>query len=350
MMSRSAKRWRLGLRSRRAVSADTAQWERADRQWTEIDWTPHIHDAAVRGRHVRYVDVGAGRPVVLVHGQGAAWQWWLRVIPAVAPHARVIALDLAGFGASEPVAAGDVFEEQVATVIGILDELRLARATIVGHSMGGLVSLKVACDHPSRLDGLMLIDSGSNIMGPARLQAILLGFRLFDWVFRFPAVPRAISRWRYLRTAFFALAVAEPRCITRALANELVPRMAAPGFIAGMQAAGKAVAKATPDAVRSPALVLWGRGDRIVPLSSGRQLADAIPHARLVVFDDVAHCAMLERPAETAALIADFARDPMADWRVTDVATDALGGGNDQLGQRIPQWTRLPEGRSRNEQ
>ena len=56
---------------------------------------------------------------MLVHGQGGAWQWWLRVIPAVARHTRVIALDLAGFGASQPVAAGDVFEEQVATVIGL---------------------------------------------------------------------------------------------------------------------------------------------------------------------------------------------------------------------------------------
>jgi pimeloyl-ACP methyl ester carboxylesterase len=103
--------------------------------------------------------------------------------------------------------------------------------------------------------------------------------------------------------------------------------MAAPGFIAGAQAAGRAVADATPQAVRAPALVLWGRGDRIVPLSSGRQLADAIPHARLVVLDDVAHCAMLEKPADTAALILDFARNPMADRASAESATDALDSG-----------------------
>jgi pimeloyl-ACP methyl ester carboxylesterase len=107
------------------------------------------------------------------------------------------------------------------------------------------------------------------------------------------------------------------------MADELVPRMAAPGFIAGMEAAGKAVGEATPEAVSAPALVMWGRKDRIVPLSSGRRLADAIPHARLVVLDDVAHCPMIEKPAETAALIAEFARDP----KVTS-----------QLDSRIPQW------------
>ncbi|WAJ43428.1 alpha/beta fold hydrolase [Mycobacterium sp. Aquia_216] len=334
-MPRSVRHWRQRLRRRHRANSDTEQWECADRAWAEIDWAPHIHDADVRERHVRYVDLGAGRPVVLVHGQGGAWQWWLRVIPVVARHVRVIALDLAGFGASDPVATGDVFEEQVATVIGLLDELRLARATIVGHSMGGLVSLKVACDHPERVDGLMLIDSGSNVIGPVRLRVILLGFRLFDRVFRFSAVPRVVARWRYLRAAFFALAVTEPRCITRSLADELVPRMAAPGFIAGMQAAGKAVAEATPETVRGPALVLWGRDDRIVPLSSGRQLADAIPHARLVVLDDVAHCAMLEKPDETASLIADFTRNPMAGQASTDSTTDALGGDRGQLGVRI---------------
>lgn len=329
-MVRSAKR--------RGTGASAGQWERADRDWAEIDWTPHVRGAVVRGRHVRYVDVGRGRPVVLVHGQGGAWQWWLRVIPALASQVRVIALDLAGFGESEPVAAGDVFAEQVATVVGLLDELRLARATIVGHSMGGLVSLKVACEHPGRVEGLMLIDSGSNIISPARLRAILLGFRVFDLVFSVSAVPRAIARRRCLRRAFFALAVADRRCITRSLANELVPRMAAPGFIAGMEAAGKAVAEATPEAVRGPALVLWGREDRIVPLSSGRALTNAIPHARLVVLDQVAHCAMLEKPTETAALIADFARNPSADHAPADPAADPLGAGGDERGLPVSNW------------
>ena len=224
------------------------------------------------------------------------------------------------------------------------------RRIIVGHSMGGLVSLKVACSHPGRVDGLMLIDSGSNVIGPMRLRAILLGFRLFDRVFRYSFLPRAIARWRFLRAAFFALAVVEPGCITRSLATELVPRMAAPGLIAGMQAAGKAVAEATPEAVRAPALVLWGRGDRIVPLSSGRQLAGAIAGARLVVLDGVAHCAMLEKPAETAALIVDFVREPMADRAATDSAMDAPGGSSGRRVGRISQWEETSGGRSRDEQ
>jgi pimeloyl-ACP methyl ester carboxylesterase len=295
-------------------SENTSKWEQVDRRWLSVDWTQHTRDVEVRGRRVRYVDVGSGPSVVLVHGQGGAWQWWLRVIPVVAQHVRVIALDLAGFGASDPVVDGDVFEEQVATVVGLLDALRVPSATIVGHSMGGLLSLEVACQHPGRVDGLMLIDAGSSIIDPLRLRAILAGFGLLHKALSFSALPKVIARWHYPRAFLFALAVAEPGCITRSLADELVPAMAAPGFVAGMRAAGNAVAKATPEAVRKPALVLWGRGDRIVPLSSGRRLAEAIPDARLEILDEVAHCAMLERPDETAAMIVDF------------VAGDAVAG------------------------
>ena len=282
-----------------------------DSVWQAVDWVPHTFDAQVRGRVVRYVDVGAGPSVVLIHGQGGSWQWWLRVIPAISRRARVIAIDLAGFGGSEPISSGDVFDEHVATVIGLLDHLRLAATTIVGHSMGGLLSLKIASDHPDRVAGLMLIGAGSESIGRVRLAAILAGFRLFDRVFGIAAVPRVIARRPLLRTVFFALAVSRPRCVTRALAEEVLPRMTSPGFIATMEAAGAEVTKATPYAVRCPALLTWGGRDRIVPLASGRRLAAGIPDARLVVLDDVGHCPMIERSDETASLITDFTHDPV---------------------------------------
>ncbi|BBX00041.1 hypothetical protein BST36_23580 [Mycolicibacterium moriokaense] len=283
----------------------------ADHGWQTVDWSSHAHDAEVNGRRVHYVDIGTGPPVVLIHGQGAAWQWWLRVIPVLAKDTRIIAIDLAGFGESEPVASGDVFAEQVATVVGLLDHLRIAAATLVGHSMGGLVAQRAACDHPDRVAGLLLIDSGGNTVGQARLTALQVGFRVFNLVFSIPAVPRSIARYGPLRIAFFALATAHPRCVTRQLAQELVPRMASPGFIATMVAGFQAVNQATPQAVPSPALVVWGRQDRIVPLSVGQRLAAEIPDARLVVLDRVGHCAMIEQPIETAALIASFSHDPV---------------------------------------
>jgi pimeloyl-ACP methyl ester carboxylesterase len=300
------------------VTASGVEWavvtlsvKHVDADWRAVDWIAHTREHRVRGRKVRYVDIGTGPTVVLIHGQGGAWQWWLRVLPALAVRVRVVAIDLAGFGDSDPVASGRLFEEQVHTVIGLLDHLRLAKVVVVGHSMGGLVSLQVAHDHPDRVSGLMLIDSGSDSIGAQRLRAILAGFRIFDKIFNVPGIPRAVARQRLLRWAFFATATGNPACVSRSLAEELLPRMAAPGFIATMEAAGAAVGQVAPSAVQCPTLVVWGAKDLIVPLATGRRLADAIPDARLIVLDGVGHCAMVESPEVTAALIADFTDDPV---------------------------------------
>ena len=151
-----------------------------DAGWKAVDWSVHTHQAAVRGRRITYADIGSGPATVLVHGQGGSWQWWLRVLPTVSPHRRVIAVDLPGFGGSDPIARGDVFTEHVATIIGLLDHLGLADATIAGHSMGGLVALQVACDHPDRVAGLMLIDAGGANISARRLALIVTGLRAFS--------------------------------------------------------------------------------------------------------------------------------------------------------------------------
>jgi pimeloyl-ACP methyl ester carboxylesterase len=279
-----------------------------DGDWQAIDWPTHTYELILRGRRVRYVDIGRGPAVVLVHGQGGSWRWWLRVMPAMAVDARVIALDLAGFGESDPVVDGDVFDEQVKTVVGLLDHLGFARAIVVGHSMGGLVSLRVACDHPDRLRGLALVDAGGGNIGPRRLALIVVAFRIFNVLFARRWVAHLITRNRWLRAALLALAVADPRSVSTALAVEIIPRMASPGFTSSLEAAAKAVRQMTPEDVSCPSLVVWGARDRILPVSSGRKLALRIPDARFVPLNGVGHCPMVEAPDRLSRLLSDFVR------------------------------------------
>ena len=91
--------------SDRRTEADTVCDPDAD--WQSIKWSRHTRDIMVDGRRVHYVDVGAGPAVVLIHGQGGCWQWWLRTIPTLAAQTRVIAVDLAGFGESDPIKGSD---------------------------------------------------------------------------------------------------------------------------------------------------------------------------------------------------------------------------------------------------
>jgi pimeloyl-ACP methyl ester carboxylesterase len=298
----------IGRRARRT----TGSRPDPDAGWQSIDWAAHTHDATIRGRHVRFVEMGTGPAVVLVHGQGGCWQWWLRVIPTVARQSRVIAMDLAGFGESEQIAAtDDVFTEHIASIIGLLDHLGLARAVIVGHSMGGLVSLQVACDHPARVSGLLLTDAGGANVSPERLQRILALLRLFNAIFSVPWVPRVVAKIRWLRAPLFTAAVHDWRTLSEPLALQILPGLSAPGFTPSLQAAAAAVNHATPQDVTSPCLVVWGIRDRILPLSTGHALVSKIPDARLVPLNAVGHCPMIEAPEQFSELLADFARDPI---------------------------------------
>lgn len=266
----------------------------------------------VRGRRVRYADIGNGPGIVLIHGQGGCWQWWLRVMPQLATHSRIIAVDLAGFGDSEPIASDDdVMHEHIATVIGLLDHVGLAKAIIVGHSMGGLVSLQLASEHPGRVTGLLLADAGGANVSPVRLQYILAVLRLFNAIFSIPWIPRVVARTRWLRAVIFSAGVHNWRAFSRPLATEILPRMAAPGFMQSLEAAAIAVNQVRPQDVTCPSLVVWGIRDRILPVSTAESLVAQIPDARLVLLDAVGHCPMVEASDQFSQLLEDFAQDPI---------------------------------------
>jgi pimeloyl-ACP methyl ester carboxylesterase len=319
----AAWRSRMHRRSRRAntTALDPPRWADLDDAWQAIDWSQHIRKAVVRNRHVRYTDLGSGPTVLLIHGQGGSWEWWLRVLPTMAAKTRIIALDLAGFGESEPILGGDVFDEHVATAIDLLDQLGVTKATIVGHSMGGLVSLQIACLHPDRVSGLALVNGGGVAISPRRLALIVAGLRAFNAVIRKRRVADAVARNSALRTALHAAAVADRRSVSTALALEIVPHMGAPGFVASLEAAAAAVYRVSADNVASPSLVIWGTRDRILPLWAGRRLATEIPDASFVTLEGVGHCPMIETPEVLSRLITDFAHDPL-NGRPTTEATD----------------------------
>src|SRR5829696_7802544 len=106
---------------------------------------------------IAYQVAGSGPPVVLVHGLSGSSRWWRRNIGALTPHRRVYVVDLIGFGASRarhPFALA----EAAGYLAQLLDQLELARVSLVGHSMGGLIAAELAADAPERVDRLVLVD------------------------------------------------------------------------------------------------------------------------------------------------------------------------------------------------
>ncbi|MEL6220233.1 MAG: alpha/beta fold hydrolase [Pseudomonadota bacterium] len=110
------------------------------------------------------------RPVVLIHGLGLCRQLWDAHLPGLATRYRVIAYDLYGHGESAPppaTASLTVYAQQIAD---LLDHLSIARATLVGFSIGGMINRRFALDHPDRLAALAILNSPHDRGSEAQAQ------------------------------------------------------------------------------------------------------------------------------------------------------------------------------------
>jgi pimeloyl-ACP methyl ester carboxylesterase len=235
--------------------------------------------AFVRGRPVRFLVAGdaARPPVVLVHGLSASSRWWRRTVPALAPHFRLYLVDLPGFGAMRRPLGHYSLAEAPSWLIDWMDELRLARPHLVGHSMGGYISLCLAAKHPERIERLALVAPAGV---PYRRSVVRYGTPL-------------------VRTAW----VAAPRFFPLVLPDALRT-----GPLTLWQAARQLLredVRPLLSRVTCPTLLVWGERDYLVPPAHADVLLNALPDARLVRLPGAGHVPMEDRPdAFNAALLA----------------------------------------------
>ena len=122
---------------------------------------PQDKFVTVNNQTIHYLQQGSGKPLILVHGFAGSTYTWRKLIPLLADRYTVYALDLLGFGLSDkPVDGNYDLEAQGKLVIGFMDALHLTSATLVGHSMGGVVVGYAALDAPSKVDSLILVSPG----------------------------------------------------------------------------------------------------------------------------------------------------------------------------------------------
>ena len=117
--------------------------------------------AEVGGVRVHYQERGTGDALVLIHGNNSSAYSWRDVFDELAKEFRVVALDLKGFGFTSKPEGDYRLETQAALVIGLLDQLKIERATLCGSSMGGGVALAAAINYPQRVRSLVLVDSSA---------------------------------------------------------------------------------------------------------------------------------------------------------------------------------------------
>jgi len=258
-----------------------------------------LDDAAIH-----YVDRGQGAPLVLIHGLGGRIYNFRYNIPVLSEHLRVVALDLKGFGYSERPAAGDYSLTAQARLVGeLMDRLGIARAAILGHSMGAAIALRLAATCPEKVDRLILVGSAPpNGMVPRFAASLPLRPLLRLGAALVLHQPRV--RERVLRQGFYDPAFLSP---------EMLEEFRRSACIRGST---NAIASLLSDAARDepvdlsrvgqPVLLLWGEGDRWTNLRVARRLADELPDARLQGIGRARHMVLEERAEEANEAILAF--------------------------------------------
>lgn len=268
---------------------------------------PDLGKTLVAADHkTNYLEAGHGKPLFLLHGSGpgvSAWTNWSKVMPALATDFRVIAPDIAGFGFTEFKSDSKYdIKLWVKHLLGILDVLKIERASFVGNSFGGALSVGLALFAPERVDKLVLLGTpaGEFEQTPGLRSAWEYepSMENMERTMRLFPFDQSIINAEMVRTRYEASA----RPGAQDALRKLIPRP---------NAEGPTIVKGFPatslEKIAAPTLVLHGREDRVVPLQCGHVLANAIPKADLHVFGQCGHWVQTERRDDFLHLVRSFA-------------------------------------------
>jgi pimeloyl-ACP methyl ester carboxylesterase len=256
---------------------------------------------------------GAGPPMVLVHGLGGACENWLAVGGRLAEHARVLALDLPGFGRTPPAGRAITVPASQRSLHRFLETAVGEPAILVGNSMGGLIAMLQAAREPASVAGLVLV-------APAqpRVRGVTLGVQALFAVYAIPGVAPWFLRARAARLGpeglvgeLLGLLCTDASRVPEAVRSAHVALVRT--RIDTMPWADDAFLSATRSllgqilrprryhkmigGIVAPTLLIHGCDDRFVPLTASQALVRRKPGWTLETFDDIGHVPQLESPA-----------------------------------------------------
>jgi pimeloyl-ACP methyl ester carboxylesterase len=258
----------------------------------------------VGGIRTHYHDAGTGEPVIMLHGSGpgvSAWANWRLNLPVLAESRRVLALDVVGFGHTErPEDVRYSLRSWTDHVWAFADAMGLERFSLVGNSLGGRIALEMATDRPERIARMVLMGS------PGVGMTITEGLRALR------GYEPSLDNMRDLLKNNFAV---DPDLITEDLVRDRYEASAAPGaheaytamFNDPKHAGGDlGITEEQARGIRTPALFVHGREDRVVPTEVSWTMVNLLGDADLHVFARCGHWTQIERADEFNHVVGDF--------------------------------------------
>jgi pimeloyl-ACP methyl ester carboxylesterase len=270
-------------------------------------------DRYIKVGHIntRFWAVGdQGLPVVLIHGLGGSVENWMLNVHALAERHQVYAVDLVGFGRSDRPSVPYSISYLTDFCQDFLTALEVERASLVGNATGGAVSLLLALRSPERVDKLVLVDSagmGREVMALLRLASLPV---VGELVLR----PSRANAKLYFRSCFY-----DPARIPEGVIEWGYEMMTLPGTqsaflrtlcsmcnLWGGKGEDLDTIQRNLQRITAPALIVWGKQDKVLPVTHAHIAAEKLPNAELHIFERCGHMSMFECAQAFNALVLHF--------------------------------------------
>ena len=283
--------------------------------------TPHMWavpkieraEVTLHGHRVNFNIAGRGPAVVLIHGVAGRAGQWDQVVGLLAEHHTVLAPDLLGHGDSAKPRGDYSLGAHASGIRDLLVALRIERASVVGHSLGGGIAMQFAYQYPERCERLVLVSSGglgedvhvllraATLPGSEFVLPLLAHPRVLDIA---AMIPRTLG-WLGLRTrvdleemarGYQSLSNAEARsAFIHTLRGVIDPTGQRINASDRLYLASK-----------MPSMVVWGCRDRIIPVEHAQPAHTAMPGSRLELFEEAGHFPHLDDPLRFARTLEAF--------------------------------------------
>jgi len=237
---------------------------------------------------VHYEVYGRGRPVILLHGWLGSWGLWQETIAYLGAFYRTYALDFWGFGESGKKRKSYAIQDFVSLVDQFMEQLGISCAPLVGHSMGGTVSLSVAIQYPQRISKVVVVGSpivGSSLAFPLKMAGSRpIAVVLFNMMWAFRMGMRLAS----------PLICKDPGF--PAMMDKDLSRTTVESFLLSIASLRRTDLRPMLSRVRMPTMGMYGDKDIIVHPSQWQPMLEGIPHTRIERFAKAGHFIMLDDP------------------------------------------------------
>jgi pimeloyl-ACP methyl ester carboxylesterase len=257
---------------------------------TVVVWAqaPPSKQVEIFGQKIQYIEAGSGPTVILLHGLGGDKSNWAYTTPVLAKNYHVYVPDQIGFGESDK----PLIAYRIGTLVDFLDgfykKLGIAKAIVVGNSLGGWTAAAFTLAHPEKVDRLVLVDSAGYSLAKTGVQAQRELLQVLN--------PSTVASEK----ALMGIILANKAMVTDAFAEGAFAQhmrrndgYTIDRFLDSLLR-NEDVIDGKLDAIKVATLVVWGREDGLIPLSAGQMMGTEIAGSQTVILDHCGHVPQIE--------------------------------------------------------